>query len=580
MRRLTTEEFIEKARNVHGDKYDYSMVVYVNSCTPVMIVCPEHGMFLQRPGHHLSGSGCISCCGKKQLNTEDFIQRAREIHGDKYDYSIVEYVNNKTLIKIICPEHGVFEQTPNNHVNNKNGCPLCANNQQLTTEDFIQRTREVHGDKYDYSLTEYKGAFNKIEIICPEHGVFEQTPTNHVKNKYGCPKCAHEHLSEQQRLTTREFIQRARKVHGGKYDYSTVDYVDSQTKIKIICKKHGEFMQTPNNHLDGHGCSQCNNLTSKTEKELCEFVKQLVPHLEVQNNVRGLVGEFSVRFKGDKERKIIKNAELDIYIPELRLAIEYNGMYWHDVRSKGHGYHLGKRQACDRAGIRMMTIWEADWNDERKRPIIIRMLKNALGVRDERTVYARKCYIAPVPQDVYREFMNANHVQGYASAKEAKYGLYERGTDELVACMSFKIMKNRDQKTLPDGYVLWDMVRYATSCNVPGGRSKLFKFLREEFHMDHVQSFLDADYFTGVSYATGGWVLAEDNQHTLDMWHPKAGRQSRQAWWHAAIPRTLEKLGLDASLYDPNLTQNENAYRAGVRFFENSGNRRYEWHRG
>lgn len=508
--------FIEKARNVHGDKYDYSMVVYVNSRTPVMIICPEHGMFLQRPKDHLSGSGCNQCANNKKRSTrEDFIRRARKVHCDRYDYSLVEYVNNHNKIKIICSKHGVFEQTPANHLN-KHGCPLCK-------------------------------------------------------------ACV---LAERLTLTTKEFITRSREVHGNKYDYSLVEYIQGRTPVKIICKKHGEFMQKPNDHLDGHGCPSCACITSKTEKELCEFVKQLVPHLEVQNNVRGLIGEFSVRFKGDKERKIIKNAELDIYIPELRLAIEYNGMYWHDVRSKGYGYHLGKRQACDRAGIRMMTIWEADWNDERKRPIIIRMLKNALGVRDERTVYARKCYIAPVPQDVYREFMNTNHVQGYASAKEAKYGLYERGTDELVACMSFKIMKNRDQKTLPDGYVLWDMVRYATSCNVPGGRSKLFKFLREEFHMDHVQSFLDADYFTGVSYATDGWVLAEDNQHTLDMWHPKAGRQSRQAWWHAAIPRTLEKLGLDASLYDPNLTQNENAYRAGVRFFENSGNRRYEWHRG
>lgn len=446
---------------------------------------------------------------------------------------------------------------------------------RLTTEEFIIKARNVHGDKYDYSFVMYTNNYTPVMIICPEHGMFMQIPREHTYAS-GCPSCRNDKLS----MGDEEFISRAHIVHKNKYNYSLVEYKNNRTPVKIICEKHGEFMQIPDNHLNGHGCPSCSTgITSKTEKELCEFVKQLVPHLEVKNNVRGLIGEFSVRFKGDKGRKIIKNAELDIYIPGLRLAIEYNGMYWHDVRSKGYGYHLGKRQACDRAGIRMMTIWEADWNDERKRPIIIRMLKNALGVRDERTVYARKCYIAPVIQDVYRAFMNTNHIQGYASAKEAKYGLYERGTDELVACMSFKIMKNRDQKTLPDGYVLWDMVRYATSCNVPGGRSKLFKFLREKFHMDHVQSFLDADYFTGVSYATGGWVLAEDNQHTLDMWHPKAGRQPRQAWWHAAIPRTLEKLGLDASLYDPNLTQNENAYRAGVRFFENSGNRRYEWHR-
>ncbi|APU92762.1 DUF723 domain-containing protein [Salmonella enterica subsp. enterica serovar Anatum] len=511
--------FIEKARKVHGDKYDYSMVVYVSNRTPVMIICPEHGMFLQRPDHHLSGSGCL-LCGVKQ-------------RSDK---------------------------------------------RRLTQEEFITRAREVHGDKYNYSQVEYQNSDTNIKIICKKHGEFMQIPFNHLKG-HGCPSCGFEQNAKQQTSTAKEFITRAREVHGDRYDYSLVEYEHNKKPVKIICKKHGEFIQIPNNHLTGAGCPSCACIVSKAEQELRELVKQLVPHLEVQNNVRGLIGEFSVRFKGDKERKIIKNAELDIYIPELRLAIEYNGMYWHDVRTKGYGYHLGKRQACDRAGIRMMTIWEADWNDERKRPIIIRMLKNALGVRDERTVYARKCYIAPVPQDVYREFMNANHVQGYASAKEAKYGLYERTTDELVACMSFKIMKNRDQKTLPDGYVLWDMVRYATSCNVPGGRSKLFKFLREEFHMDHVQSFLDADYFTGISYATGGWILAEDNQHTLDMWHPKAGRQSRQAWWHAAIPRTLEKLELDASLYDPNLTQNENAYRAGVRFFENSGNRRYEWHR-
>ena len=252
-RKLTTKEFITRAKDVHGGKYDYSLVEYVNNRTKVRIICPEHGVFEQIPSNHLLGHGCLQCINNQRRSTTgEFITRAREIHGDRYDYSLVKYVNAQTKVKIICPEHGVFEQTPSEHLR-KQGCPYCGGTKKLTVKDFITRACEIHGGKYDYSLVDYINAMVKVRIVCPKHGIFEQTPNSHISIKAGCPKCA----AEQKQLTTGEFIQRAREVHGDKYDYSLVEYFGNQTKIKIICPEHGVFEQTPSNHLLGHGCPQC-----------------------------------------------------------------------------------------------------------------------------------------------------------------------------------------------------------------------------------------------------------------------------------------------------------------------------------
>ena len=193
-KRLTTEEFITRAREVHGHRYGYSLVKYVNAHTKVTITCPEHGVFEQTPNNHIHGRGCIQCAveqkaEQRRLTTEAFILRAREVHGDHYDYSQVRYQNIDTPVKIICPEHGVFEQRPYDHLNHK-GCSCCANNQLLTTEEFITRARDIHGDHYNYSLVEYTGNKIIVKIICLEHGVFEQRPDMHLYQKQGCPQCA------------------------------------------------------------------------------------------------------------------------------------------------------------------------------------------------------------------------------------------------------------------------------------------------------------------------------------------------------------------------------------------------------
>lgn len=189
--KLTQEEFIQKAQLVHGNVYDYSQVNYINSQIKVCIICPEHGEFWQTPSAHLTGRGCPVCryiksSSKCRMQQDDFINRATELHNGKYDYSKVNYKNTDTKVIIGCPIHGDFEQTPHHHLNGI-GCPTCGS-KTYDTEEFIRRARLKHGDKYDYSKTEYTGKKNKVIITCPIHGDFEQLPQNHLKRN-GCPEC-------------------------------------------------------------------------------------------------------------------------------------------------------------------------------------------------------------------------------------------------------------------------------------------------------------------------------------------------------------------------------------------------------
>lgn len=190
-KRLTNEEFIEKAKLVHGDKYNYSKVNYINNNTKVQIICPIHGEFCQRPKDHLKGQGCIRCSGKERKTTESFIEQAKNIHGDKYDYSLINYTTIMSKVRITCPVHGEFLQVASKHLCGQ-GCPFCRKNKKDTTESFIEKAKHVHGDKFNYSNTVYLNNWTKLSIICPIHGEFLQTPNDHLDG-CGCPKCNRSH---------------------------------------------------------------------------------------------------------------------------------------------------------------------------------------------------------------------------------------------------------------------------------------------------------------------------------------------------------------------------------------------------
>lgn len=191
-KKLTQEEAVKKIKEIHGDKYDCSKMKFKNVSEKICLICKKHGEFWVRPDMVFLGRGCPKCGKTKNLTTEEFIDKAKEIHGDKYDYSLVDYKNNCTKIKIICPEHGVFEQTPHQHINQKQRCPGCFGTKKFTTEEFIEKSKLIHGDKYNYNITNYINYKTPLKIICLKHGIFEITPSHHLRkdNPQGCSVCA------------------------------------------------------------------------------------------------------------------------------------------------------------------------------------------------------------------------------------------------------------------------------------------------------------------------------------------------------------------------------------------------------
>ena len=302
-RKVTTDSFIESAKMIHGNKYDYSKVNYVSAQTKICIICPEHGEFWQTPNSHLNGKGCPMCSRNKKMDTNEFIRRAKEINGDKYDYSKVEYKNAHTKVCIICSKHGEFWQTPNNHLYSKKQCPQCIVNVKKTTKDFIEEAKNIHKDKYDYSKVKYMNYHTKVCIICPEHGEFWQDPNHHLRGD-GCPKCIGRYV------TTEEFIEKAKKVHGDRYDYSKTEYLGSKYKVCIICPEHGEFWQLPGCHLIGQGCPKC---TSSI----------------LENTMRLKLQRLGIEFEEQKTFDWLKYKSymfLDFYLPEYNIAIECQGI--------------------------------------------------------------------------------------------------------------------------------------------------------------------------------------------------------------------------------------------------------------
>jgi hypothetical protein len=371
-------DFIEKAKSVHEDKYDYSQIIeWKGNKSKVPIVCPVHGTFWQIPISHIYGCGCKACGYDKQKNISNqdikiatFIEKAKMVHGNKYDYSqIIEWKGIHGKVPIVCPVHKTFLQSPANHLSN-HGCIKCKHDRQKSNIlDLVKRFKEIHDPLrisknlpiYDFSMFNiYHGSEQKIPVVChvKDHGIFYITVHNCLQG-YGCLKCA----NDSQRSTTKSFIEKALKVHGTfikkaptyfdwdetlpRYDYSKVEYTNNVTKVLIKCNKcNYEFKQQPSSHLNGQGCPHCAHHVSKPELNLREFIKTLIPEKYLVFN----------------DRKLISPYELDIFIRQpYNLALEYNGTYYHS--KKPHGYHDEKTRRCKELNIKLIHVFESAWND-------------------------------------------------------------------------------------------------------------------------------------------------------------------------------------------------------------------------
>jgi hypothetical protein len=352
--KLTTEIFIDRCRKIHGDKYDYSMVEYKNMKTKVKIICRNGHEFDQSPDNHLKGKGCRYCFGLVTKHSFcSFVESSIKKHGVKYDYSKVKYINNKTKVTIICPIH--FEQTPNLHLS-KSGCPKCYyDSLKSDNMSFILKSNIIHNDRYDYSLVDYVNNHNLVKIICKEHGVFEQTTSSHLSGS-GCKEC----MKKSFRIKFNEFSERANKIHDNKYRYYEDEYFDLKRKIKVNCPVHGDFLIIPDNHISkGRGCSKCSNNISKLE---IEWLNQLSVSVELRQKMIHI------------DDRLFK---FDAFDPINKIIYEFYGDFWHgninkynysdkNPRTKmtfGEMYDktIEREEYLRSKGYKVISIWESDF---------------------------------------------------------------------------------------------------------------------------------------------------------------------------------------------------------------------------
>lgn len=396
------KEYVKKAQRVFGSKYEY--VGYkrnngVRQSINVAIYCHEkdkygreHGVFWKDASKHLNGKqGCPKCSGRFHMDTNYLIETSKLAHTSEFDnltYEKTKFKNHNTKVTVTCHnkdengiEHGDFQIAPN-HLLNGQGCPKCrylksAASKRRTLDEAIALAKKAHGDKYDYSLiTEYKNDRTPYPIVCPKHGVFEQTFNNHVYWKEGCPKCAVEKNAEIRKMTNKEFAEKGNLRHNNFYDYSKVDLENrnEEGKVCIICPKHREFWQLPTNHLYGQGCPICKQ--SRMENEIGQILKE--------NNIEYIQQQ---TFDWLKRRR---NLHLDFYLPQYNVAIECQGIqHFENEHFGGHSDNDVltdiqaldglKRQLCEEHGINMLYYanyeydfpYEVETNKEKLIEIII-----------------------------------------------------------------------------------------------------------------------------------------------------------------------------------------------------------------
>jgi hypothetical protein len=364
----SSQDFIEDCIAKHGDKYDYSKVVYTNAHNKVIIICPIHGEFMQEPHDHQSGHGCMQCGRTITINAttmsfNQFIQLANEIHNDKYQYYQVEKFNGE-IITIHCSIHGDFAQRRDVHLRG-HGCQECGQEKvaralSSNAREFIAAAIKIHGHRYDYSLVKYVGNKQKVDIICSIHGIFSQTPNSHLQDA-GCPECGTISAAKARLWDKEEFIKRAHIQHNNKYNYSLVDYTGSHKYITIICPDHGKFVQKSYCHIQGQGCPICVNRIS--EGEIRWLASLNIPHLITSPQHCIMYG---------KTRYYV-----DGFDPITNTIYEFNGDFWHgnprlyksnDINPRsqktfGDLYKktLLKESRLKKLGYNVISIWEGDF---------------------------------------------------------------------------------------------------------------------------------------------------------------------------------------------------------------------------
>lgn len=306
------------------------------------------------------------------VNNDTFIAKARAVHGDKYDYSMSEYKGFNTKMTIVCKTHGSYIMSPLSHINKKRGCYSCMKNSKilLHIKSFIEISNKIHNNFYDYSLIStdnYENRSTSIPIVCPTHGVFYQSPDKHLSGQK-CKMCSASNAGIKKRLDTKDFVKRARLVHGEKFDYSKTNYVTAKTPVVVICPEHGEFNTKPTQHLSSaYGCPNCgkNSLTSSNKSWICD------KWLSSLNNT--IYKEYP-----------IPNLSYvaDAYDKDTNTIFEFYGCFWHGcpkcydpnkintkinkTMEKLYQKTMRREKEIQKLGYKIVSLWECDYRSQLK----------------------------------------------------------------------------------------------------------------------------------------------------------------------------------------------------------------------
>lgn len=476
-----------------------------------------------------------------------FLKKAELLHGNRYNYSKVDYKNSKTKVIIICRIHGEFLQIPNSHLMGCN-CPSCAIDDKKLKVDVIKESQEFridanikHQNKYTYEKVNYVNKNTDVTITCPTHGDFLQKPVVHLKG-ISCNRCTRIKNGSISKKTRKEVFLNIQKNHGDTYTYPPFDFKNTSQKIEIICKKHGIFTQNLGRHMYGAGCKKCNSRGGSNKKSTQEFIDRAT---KVHNNIYDYSlsnyksidqpldvickkhGIFKVRpgnhinkkstcpkctnkiSKAEQEindfikdflettqsnRTLLKNLELDIIIPSKNIAIEYNGLYYHSEKYKKQDSLINKTTLAKDKDYNLIHVFEDEWIY--KKDIVKSRLKNILGLTD-RKIYARNCTIKEVLPKTANTFLEENHIQGKLNSK-IKLGLYYN--EELVSLMTFGgLRKNLNQVNTEGSF---ELLRFCNKLNtsVIGGASKLLSHFEKYQKPKQLTSYADRRWSTGDLY--------------------------------------------------------------------------------
>jgi hypothetical protein len=562
--------WIERFISVHGDKYGYSHVETIqNQNDKLDIECPKHGMFKQTAKAHFMGQGCPECANERRRenskgNWRSFVREAETRFPDRFEFPNieVEYENSHSRITIKCKRDGnVFKKIACDFITSPNGgCRMCYKESfneyysydelQVKTdiqlkpfdgnverrgkvvaicnthgeyevlvktllegrgkckaccgfnteehfngkkEEFVRKDKKLYNGKFSFSLDEYTGWGKKMKFVCNDCGhVTYRTPQEHVGNGFrNCLDCARTQRAHNAVKSNEEFIAESKSLFPDEFEYDKCIYNGSNKKVTLKCKKCGKYFDVEANaHLSRHhGCPHHYRNHSMAEEEITDFIKKLggTPYM----GYRGLLEN---------------RYELDIFDEEKMLAIEYDGIFWHNENNKPKNYHLSKTIECKNHGIHLIHIFEDEWNNPVKKDIWKSMLANLYGKTDNR-IYARNCEIRELGKRECYDFLDNNHLQGKCASK-IRLGLYH--DNELVSVMTF----GNTRHFIGGSNHQYELLRFCSKkhTNVIGGAGKLFNHFIKAYSPKSIVSYADRRWSTGNLYNILGFTLYNESR--------------------------------------------------------------------